>query len=132
MALYGPEKAVLMLLSLDENVATPIIADLAPSELRKLREVAANMSSVPTDALDNVYTPTLLVVGGAEGGVIELNEQALARLRGPKALAIVPGASHLFPEPGALEAVIEHAASWFARHLKSTSTDRTRTASVGE
>jgi pimeloyl-ACP methyl ester carboxylesterase len=84
------------------------------------------------DALDNVYTPTLLVVGGADFGVIELNEQALARLRGPKALAIVPGASHLFPEPGALEAVIEHAATWFARHLKSTSTDRTRTASVGE
>jgi len=49
--------------------------------------------------------------------VIELNEQALARLRAPKALEIVPGASHLFPEPGALEAVISYAANWFERHL---------------
>ena len=70
------------------------------------------------DALDEVYAPTLLIVGGADSGVIELNEQALARLRGPKALEIVPGASHLFPEPGALEAVIEHAAAWFERYLK--------------
>ena len=68
-------------------------------------------------ALDVVRAPTLLIVGGADFGVIELNEQALARLQGPKALEIVPGASHLFPEPGALEAVIDHAARWFERHL---------------
>jgi fermentation-respiration switch protein FrsA (DUF1100 family) len=70
-------------------------------------------------ALDLVRAPTLLVVGGADHGVIELNEQALARLPGPKRLTIVPGASHLFPEPGALEAVIELAADWFSRHLAS-------------
>jgi pimeloyl-ACP methyl ester carboxylesterase len=69
------------------------------------------------DALDVVRAPTLLIVGGADFGVIELNAQAFARLRGPKAMEIVPGASHLFPEPGALEAVIDHAASWFGRHL---------------
>ena len=69
------------------------------------------------DALDEVRAPTLLVVGGADTVVIELNEQALARLRAPKALEIVPGASHLFPEPGALEAVISYAANWFERHL---------------
>jgi len=68
-------------------------------------------------ALTKIHTPTLLIVGGADYGVIELNEQALAQLRGPKALEIVPGASHLFPEPGALEAVIAHAARWFTRHL---------------
>jgi fermentation-respiration switch protein FrsA (DUF1100 family) len=68
-------------------------------------------------ALDAARAPTLLIVGGADYGVIELNEQALARLRGPKQLTIVPGASHLFPEPGALEAVIEAAADWFTRHL---------------
>ncbi len=83
-------------------------------------------------ALDEVFAPTLLIVGGADFGVIELNEQALARLRGPKALEIVPGASHLFPEPGALEAVIAHAAAWFARHLKSASTERARAAREGE
>jgi pimeloyl-ACP methyl ester carboxylesterase len=68
-------------------------------------------------ALENVRAPTLLIVGGADFGVIELNQQALARLRGPKALEIVPGASHLFPEPGALEAVIGHANGWFERYL---------------
>jgi pimeloyl-ACP methyl ester carboxylesterase len=69
------------------------------------------------DALDRVRAPTLLIVGGADYGVIELNEEALARLNGPKALEIVPEATHLFPEPGALEAVIELAAQWFEQHL---------------
>lgn len=68
-------------------------------------------------ALSKIRTPTLLIVGGADYGVIELNEAALGQLRGPKALEIVPAASHLFPEPGALEAVIEHAARWFTRYL---------------
>ncbi len=69
------------------------------------------------DALDQIRTPTLLIVGGIDFAVIELNEQAFARLRGPKALEIVADASHLFPEPGALEAVIGHAGRWFRRHL---------------
>jgi pimeloyl-ACP methyl ester carboxylesterase len=69
-------------------------------------------------SLDIVRAPTLLIVGGVDFGVIELNEEAFARLRGPKSLEIVPGASHLFPEAGALEAVIGHAARWFERHLK--------------
>jgi len=68
-------------------------------------------------ALDQIHTPTLLIVGGVDYAVIDLNEQAFARLLGPKALEIVPGASHLFPEPGALEAVIDFAARWFRRYL---------------
>ena len=68
-------------------------------------------------ALERVHAPTLLIVGGDDFGVIELNEQAFARLRQPKALKIVPGASHLFPEAGALEAVMEHAGQWFERYL---------------
>jgi putative phosphoribosyl transferase len=68
-------------------------------------------------ALSRVRAPTLLIVGGADTVVIELNERALAQLPGPKALEIVPGASHLFPEAGALEAVIAHAARWFTRYL---------------
>ena len=76
------------------------------------------------DALEEVEAPTLLIVGGADFGVIELNEQAFARLRGPKALEIVPGASHLFPEPGALEAVIDYAAKWFERYLAPTAPQR--------
>lgn len=68
-------------------------------------------------ALARVQAPTLLIVGGADYGVIELNEAALEELAGPKALAIVPGATHLFSEPGALEDVMRLAADWFARHL---------------
>jgi fermentation-respiration switch protein FrsA (DUF1100 family) len=68
-------------------------------------------------ALEAVRAPTLLIVGGADTDVIELNEQACEKLRAPKALVIVPGASHLFPEPGALDAVIGHAAVWFQDHL---------------
>ena len=78
--------------------------------------------------LDRIHTPTLLIVGGIDFGVIELNEQAFSRLRGPKSLEIVPGASHLFPEPGALEAVIGHAARWFERHLGSGLRRRARIA----
>ena len=69
------------------------------------------------DALAMVRAPTLLIVGGADLGVIELNEEAFNRLRAPKAMEVIPGATHLFPEPGAMEAVIEHAARWFERHL---------------
>ena len=69
------------------------------------------------DALDAVRAPTLLIVGGADRDVLTLNKQALERIGAPKALEVVPGASHLFPEPGALEAVIDHVVRWFNRHL---------------
>jgi len=67
--------------------------------------------------LDRVTAPTLLIVGGLDDVVIELNEQAFAQLRTEKSLEIVPSATHLFPEPGALERVIELAAHWFRAHL---------------
>jgi putative phosphoribosyl transferase len=76
------------------------------------------------DALDIVRAPTLLIVGSADFQVIELNREALARLRGAKALEIVSGASHLFPEPGALDAVIGLAANWFERYLAAPSSKR--------
>ena len=69
------------------------------------------------ESLDTVGAPTLLIVGGADYGVIELNEAALKRLKGVKSLEIIPGATHLFEEPGALEMVVEHAARWFERCL---------------
>lgn len=70
-------------------------------------------------ALAAVTAPTLLIVGGADHGVIELNEQAHELLRCERRLAIVPGATHLFEEPGALEQVAALAASWFSIHLAS-------------
>ena len=69
------------------------------------------------DILPQVKAPTLLIVGGADSRVIELNQSALELLGGEKRIEIIPGATHLFPEPGALEAVIELAAGWFERHL---------------
>jgi putative phosphoribosyl transferase len=69
------------------------------------------------DILPPVKAPTLLIVGGADSGVIELNQSAFELLGGVKSIEIIPGATHLFPEPGALEAVIELAAGWFERHL---------------
>jgi putative phosphoribosyl transferase len=70
-------------------------------------------------ALKMVTAPTLLIVGGFDGAVIELNEQAFTRLTGTKSLEIIPGASHLFPEPGAMEAVIVLATRWFSTHLSA-------------
>jgi putative phosphoribosyl transferase len=68
-------------------------------------------------ALNEVKAPTLLIVGGDDTGVIGLNKQAYAQLGCEKRLAIVPGATHLFEEPGTLEEVARLAAEWFTRHL---------------
>lgn len=73
-------------------------------------------------ALDHVKCPTLLIVGGLDDRVIRWNEQAYTELRCIKELKIIPGASHLFEEPGKLEQVAFLAARWFAVHLRSKST----------
>jgi putative phosphoribosyl transferase len=67
-----------------------------------------------------VTAPTLLIVGGADHGVIELNQQAYQQLRCPKDMVIIPGATHLFEERGALEQVSDAAATWFTRHMATT------------
>jgi pimeloyl-ACP methyl ester carboxylesterase len=72
------------------------------------------------EALARVTSPTLLIVGGADAGVLELNEAALHRLRGEKRLVIVPGATHLFEEPGALDRVARLATDWFLAHLRAS------------
>ena len=71
------------------------------------------------DSLPDVKCPTLLVVGGLDDVVIGLNEQARSRMNCPTRLVIVPGATHLFEEPGTLEQVANLAAEWFAQHLAS-------------
>jgi putative phosphoribosyl transferase len=71
-------------------------------------------------ALAAVKAPTLLIVGGADHGVIELNQEAFKRMQCEKALKIVPGATHLFEERGTLEQVQELAAAWFAAHMANS------------
>jgi putative phosphoribosyl transferase len=71
-------------------------------------------------ALEAVRAPTLLIVGGNDLDVLELNERALRTLRCAKALAVVPGATHLFSEPGALDDVCDHASAWLDRHCHPT------------
>jgi pimeloyl-ACP methyl ester carboxylesterase len=68
-------------------------------------------------ALAKVTAPTLLIVGGDDVEVLALNRQALRALRCEKQLDVVPGATHLFEEPGTLEAVVELARRWFLGHL---------------
>jgi pimeloyl-ACP methyl ester carboxylesterase len=68
-------------------------------------------------ALASVRAPTLLIVGGLDVPVIGMNREAMERMRCPVELEIVPGASHLFEEPGTLEAVARLARGWFSRHL---------------
>jgi dienelactone hydrolase len=72
-------------------------------------------------ALPKVQAPTLLIVGGADGPVIELNRAAMRRMRAPVQLEIVPRATHLFEEPGALELVSQLALSWCTEYLKGSS-----------
>lgn len=69
--------------------------------------------------LADITAPTLLIVGGADTDVLTFNRQAFELLRAPKALEVVAGASHLFPEPGAMEQVIEYAKLWFRRYLSA-------------
>jgi pimeloyl-ACP methyl ester carboxylesterase len=69
-------------------------------------------------ALRRVKAPTLLIVGGLDGPVIQMNEDAYAELRCVKELKIIPGATHLFEEPGKLEEVASLAAKWFLKHLQ--------------
>lgn len=71
-------------------------------------------------ALVKVMSPTLLLVGGADYGVIELNQQAYSRLQCTKQLLLIPGATHLFEESGTLEQVASQAAHWFIRYLTDT------------
>jgi dienelactone hydrolase len=72
------------------------------------------------DALPRVQAPTLLIVGGRDELVLELNRQARARMNAETELEIVPGASHLFEEPGKIETVAKLARDWFLRYLSAS------------
>jgi putative phosphoribosyl transferase len=69
------------------------------------------------DSLPRVQAPTLLIVGSRDTEVLDLNRQAMRLIQGPKRLEVVPGATHLFEEPGTLDSVAALAAEWFEQHL---------------
>jgi len=71
-------------------------------------------------ALDHVRAPTLLIVGGNDLDVLQLNQRAMAQLHTEVKLVVIPGASHLFEEPGALEEVAQLASDWFIKYLERT------------
>ncbi|NGX51591.1 MAG: putative phosphoribosyl transferase [Chlamydiae bacterium] len=86
------------------------------------RDIAAVVSrggrpDLALPVLDRVKAPTLLLVGGLDGPVIEMNQEALEALKCEKKLSIIAGATHLFEEEGKLEEVAEEACDWFKRHL---------------
>jgi putative phosphoribosyl transferase len=96
------------------------VAAALPEAIRAVVSRGGRPDLASRAALHKVKAPTLLIVGGDDTGVIELNEQAYAALGCVKHLAIVPGATHLFEEPGTLEEVARLAAQWFTRHLGGT------------
>jgi putative phosphoribosyl transferase len=88
-----------------------------PGGRRRTTERRTARSDLAAPRLGRVTAPTLLIVGGRDREVLELNRQAQMTLRSPNELAIVPGATHLFEEPGALEKVATLATDWFVRYL---------------
>ena len=81
--------------------------------------------------LRSVQAPTLLIVGGADEQVIVLNEEAMKHMRTEVRLEIIPGATHLFEEPGALEEVARLAGEWFTRHFRGARASSTMLDGVG-
>ncbi len=101
--------------------AAMVAAAHAPEKVQAVvsRGGRADMAA---QALPKVAAPVLLIVGGHDQQVLELNRDAASRLTCPMQLKIIPGATHLFEEPGALEQVVELAGAWFETHLASEGT----------
>jgi pimeloyl-ACP methyl ester carboxylesterase len=98
------------------GAAAALVAAAARSPVRAIVSRGGRPDLAAT-ALPHVTVPTLLIVGSLDTQVIELNRMAHDRLKSPKELVTVPGAGHLFEEPGALDAVERHAIRWFRRYL---------------
>jgi putative phosphoribosyl transferase len=96
---FGASTAALIAAGQDQSIAAVVSRGGRPDLAR--------------EALPSVRAPTLLLVGSLDGPVIELNQQAFAALNCPKKILIVPGAGHLFEEPGTLDQVVAHAIGWF-------------------
>jgi putative phosphoribosyl transferase len=102
------------------GAAAALIAAAARPEIARAVISRGGRPDLADDALPGVQAPTLLIVGGNDEPVIELNREAMHRMRAPVELQIIPGATHLFEERGALEQVSALAAEWCQRHLART------------
>ena len=99
------------------GAAAALIAAAARPEVTRAVISRGGRPDLAEEALPDVQAPTLLIVGGDDEPVIAMNRDAMRRMRAPVELEIVPGATHLFEEPGALERVARLAADWCAKHL---------------
>jgi dienelactone hydrolase len=99
------------------GAAAALIAAAARPEVVAAVVSRGGRPDLAEEALDRVTSPTLLIVGGADQPVLDLNARAYARLRCEKRIEVIPGATHLFEEPGALEEVARVARQWFRRYL---------------
>jgi pimeloyl-ACP methyl ester carboxylesterase len=97
--------------------AALVTAAFRPNEVRAVVSRGGRPDLAGADTLEQVFAPTLLIVGGNDDLVIDLNEQAMRHMRGQTRLVIVPGATHLFEESGALEEVARLARRWFEEQL---------------
>jgi dienelactone hydrolase len=113
---YLPDTAV-GLFGASTGAAAALVAETAlPSYVQAIVS-RGGRPDLAGDHLPEVRSPTLLIVGGRDDVVLELNRQAMAQMKCPVELSIVEGATHLFEEPGALEEAAARARDWFARHL---------------
>ena len=103
--------------------AALIAAAERPAEVRAVVS-RGGRPDLAGDALPRVEAPTLLIVGGDDAPVVEMNRDAMRQMRAHAELEIVAGATHLFEEPGALEQVASLAATWFARYLRPSASVR--------
>jgi dienelactone hydrolase len=108
----------LALFGASTGAAAALIAAAARPELARAVVSRGGRPDLAEEALPYVQAPTLLIVGGRDEPVIEMNRAAMRRMRGHVELTIVPGATHLFEERGALEEVSRLAAGWCERYLK--------------
>ena len=99
------------------GAAAALIAAAARPEITRAVISRGGRPDLADQALPDVQAPTLLIVGGDDEPVIEMNRGAMRRMRAPVELKIVPGATHLFEEPGALEQVARLAADWCTKYL---------------
>lgn len=99
------------------GAAAALIAAASPPARVKAIVSRGGRPDLAGEALETVHVPTLLIVGGNDSQVLELNRMAMRRIPAPTQLITIDGATHLFEEPGTLDEVARHAADWFKRYL---------------